>query len=93
MANFINMCLKRVAKYSKIITEQSKRLGKWMDWNNFYFNHTDENITAIWPFLKICNKSGWIAKSHRPMPWCPLCGTSLSDMSNSLKNIQEWKTW
>ena len=31
---FVNMCKDRVTKFSKIQTEQSKRLGYWMDWDN-----------------------------------------------------------
>ncbi|MEN6489656.1 MAG: class I tRNA ligase family protein, partial [Smithella sp.] len=72
-----------------VITTQSKRLGQWMDWGNSYYTHTDENISAIWHFLKICHENGWIVKSQRPMPWCPRCGTSLSEheMSGSHKEI------
>jgi isoleucyl-tRNA synthetase len=60
-----------------------------MDWDNSYFTHTDENITSIWYFLKVCNENGWLTKSYRPMPWCPRCGTSLSEheMSGSHKDI------
>ncbi|MCL2815529.1 MAG: class I tRNA ligase family protein, partial [Oscillospiraceae bacterium] len=89
MANFTNKCVERIKRYSGVITAQSKRLGQWMDWDNSYFTHTDENISAIWHFLQICHKNGWIAKAHRPMPWCPRCGTSLSEheMSGSHKDI------
>ena len=89
MDKFTRKCVERVKTYSDVITEQSKRLGQWMDWDNSYFTHTDENISAIWHFLKICNENGWIATSHRPMPWCPRCGTSLSEheMSGSHKEI------
>lgn len=76
---FTDRCMCRVKKYSGIITEQSKRLGQWMDWDHSYFTNTDLNITSIWHFLKTCNEKGWLVKSHRPMPWCPRCGTSLSD--------------
>ena len=34
---FVNLCKERVLKYSKIQTEQSIRLGYWMDWENSYF--------------------------------------------------------
>ena len=87
--NFTRKCIDRIKRYSGVITEQSKRLGQWMDWDNSYFTHTDENISAIWHFLKICHENGWINKSHRPMPWCPRCGTSLSEheMSGSHKQI------
>jgi isoleucyl-tRNA synthetase len=89
MDKFTRKCVERVNRYSNVITEQSRRLGQWMDWDNSYFTHTDENIFAIWHFLKICHENGWIAKSYRPMPWCPRCGTSLSEheMSGSHKKM------
>ena len=76
---FTRVCKARVEKYAGIITEQSKRLGMWMDWGNDYFTHTDENIEGIWHFLKKCHTSGWLRQEYRPMPWCPRCGTSLSE--------------
>lgn len=87
---FTRKCLERIHRFSSIITEQSKRLGQWMDWENSYFTHTDENITAIWHFLKVCHENNWITKSHKPMPWCPRCGTSLSEheMSGSYKEVE-----
>lgn len=79
MDNFTDKCIERVERFSKVITEQSKRLGQWMDWKNSYYTNTDENITGIWNFLKKCYENGWIKQSYRPMPWCPRCGTSLSE--------------
>ena len=89
MDKFTQKCVQRVEQFSAVITQQSKRLGQWMDWDNSYFTHTDENIAAIWHFLKICHTNGWIAESYKPMPWCPRCGTSLSEheMSGSHKEI------
>jgi len=49
-----------------------------MDWKNSYYTMSEENIEAIWYFLKLCHKNGWIYESVRVMPWCPRCGTSLS---------------
>ena len=34
LADFVSLCKQRVLKYAAIITEQSVRLGYWMDWNN-----------------------------------------------------------
>lgn len=87
---FTEKCMERVKKFAGIITEQSKRLGQWMDWEHSYFTNTDLNITSIWHFLKVCAERGWIKKSHRPMPWCPRCGTSLSDheMSGSYSEME-----
>ena len=87
---FTNACIKRVDKYSKIITEQSIRLGQWMDWENSYFTNSDENIKSIWHFLKVCDSKGWLVQKHRPMPWCPHCGTSLSEheLADSYKDME-----
>ncbi len=89
MDKFTNKCIERIKRFSKVITAQSKRLGQWMDWNNSYFTHTDENISAIWYFLKVCHERGWIRQANRPMPWCPRCGTSLSEheMSGAHKEV------
>ena len=89
LENFTKKCMDRVQHFSKVITEQSKRLGQWMDWDNSYYTNTEENITSIWHFLKKCHEKGMIKQSFRPMPWCPRCGTSLSEheMSGSYKQI------
>ncbi|MCA9980120.1 MAG: class I tRNA ligase family protein [Anaerolineales bacterium] len=34
LAEFIKLCKMRVLKYAGVQTEQSQRLGYWMDWNN-----------------------------------------------------------
>lgn len=79
LENFTNACVDRVKKYSSIITEQSKRLGQWMDWDNSYYTLSDNNITSIWYFLKKCHEKGMIKETYKPMPWCVRCGTSLSE--------------
>ena len=75
---FARACRDRVAEYSAVQTQQSRRLGMWMDWERSYFTMTDPNISYIWGFLKICHDRGWLYQGHRPMVWCLRCGTSLS---------------
>jgi len=75
---FVDACKERVLKYSKIQTEQSKRLGQWMDWENSYYTMSDENNYAIWNFLKVCTEKGLLYKGHDSVPWCPRCGTAIS---------------
>ena len=75
---FVKACKKRVLKYSKIQTEQSIRLGQWMDWENSYYTMSDENNYAIWNFLKECWEKGLLYKGRDVVPWCPRCGTAIS---------------
>ena len=88
--SFTDKCNERVKKFTSIITEQSKRLGQWADWNDSYYTGKDYNIEAIWHFLKKCNEKGMITKAYRPMMWCPRCGTSLSEheMTGSYKEVE-----
>jgi isoleucyl-tRNA synthetase len=76
---FVEKCKERVNKYSQIQTKQSIRLGQWMDWDNSYYTMSDENNYTIWHFLKKCHEHNWIYKGHDVMPWCPRCGTALSE--------------
>jgi len=75
---FVDACKERVLKYSKIQTDQSIRLGQWMDWDNSYFTMSDENNYTIWNFLKVCKEKGLLYKGHDSVPWCPRCGTAIS---------------
>ena len=87
---FTNKCMERVKYFANEITNQSIRMGQWMDWDHSYYTNTDENITSIWYFLKECDKHGWIIRKNRPMAWCPRCGTSLSEheMSSSYHEVE-----
>jgi len=126
IAEFVSLCKQRVLTYAARQTEQSRRLGYWMDWNDpaellrlrdllaedparpvtldgprgpvtdsvemmvgrlgspelggSYFTFSNENNDLIWGFLAECHRRGWIYKGHDSMPWCPRCGTGLSQM-------------
>ncbi len=75
---FVEKCKERVRKFSQIQTQQSIRLGQWMDWENSYYTMSDENNYTIWFFLKKCAERGWIYKGEDVVPWCPRCGTAIS---------------
>ncbi|MCH7813205.1 MAG: class I tRNA ligase family protein [Planctomycetes bacterium] len=77
---FVEECKARVRKFAKIQTEQSIRLGMWMDWDNSYFTMSDGNNYGIWAFLKKCHDDGRIYKGADVMPWCARCGCCISQM-------------
>jgi isoleucyl-tRNA synthetase len=78
LAEFAARCKERVARYAEVITEQSQRLGMWMDWDNDYYTFSDTNIEYIWRFLKAVHERGWLYQGHSSAVWCPRCGTSIS---------------
>jgi isoleucyl-tRNA synthetase len=89
---FVQMCKKRVDRFARVQTEQSIRLGYWMDWDRdenwskppderrSYFTMSEENNYTIWTFLKKCHDRGLVYRGYDSMPWCPRCAVGLSQM-------------
>jgi isoleucyl-tRNA synthetase len=89
IADFVERCKQRVLRFADRITEQSVRLGYWMDWDDSYFTMSDENNYTIWHFLKTVHDRGWLYKGHDVMPWCPRCGTGISEHEIVTEGYQE----
>jgi isoleucyl-tRNA synthetase len=89
VAKFVQLCRDRVEKYSKIQTEQSKRLGYFMDWDHSYYTLSDDNNYMIWHFLKICYEKGWIYKGADAVAWCPRCETAISQHEMLTEDYKE----
>jgi len=79
IAPFVEQCKARVHRFADLITQQSLRLGYWMDWDHSYHTLSDDNNYTIWHFLKKCWERGMIHKGHDVMPWCPRCSTGISE--------------
>lgn len=75
---FVELCKESVRKFAGIQTEQSRRLGMFMDWPNSYYTMSAENNYMIWAFLKKVQERGWLYKGRDSVPWCPRCGTAIS---------------
>ncbi len=93
IAKFVQLCKDRVNKFARVQTEQSVRLGYWMDWDRTdvdwakpvderksYFTMSEENNYTIWAFLKKCFDKGMVYRGYDAMPWCGRCGVGLSEM-------------
>jgi len=89
VAKFVEKCKERVKKYSDIQTEQSKRLGYFMDWDHSYFTLSEDNNYMIWHFLSVCNENDWIYKGKDSVPWCPRCETAISQHEMLTEDYKE----
>ena len=79
VGKFVEGCKQRVRRFSDTITQQSIRLGQWMDWDNSYHTMSDQNNYTIWHFLKTCHQRGLMYEGDDVMPWCPRCSVGLTD--------------
>jgi isoleucyl-tRNA synthetase len=89
VAEFVVKCKQRVLNYSAKQTEQSIRLGYWMDWNNpeelrklaLAMEHPLENTTYIGSNGSVTNTAEWIV-GHLGLPETGGSYYTLSDENN-----------
>ena len=79
IADFVRKCKESVFHWSAVQTDQSKRLGYFMDWDNSYYTLSDDNNYTIWYFLRACHERGLLYRGTDVMTWCSRCGTAISD--------------
>ena len=77
--SFIKKCREFALTNLKIMTEQFKMLGVWMDWDNPYMTIKNEYIESAWFTLKKAWEKGLLEKNQRVLHWCPRCETALAE--------------
>lgn len=89
IGKFVQLCIDSTVRWAGVQTEQSKRLGMFMDWANSYYTLSPENNYMIWAFLKKVNELGYLYKGHDSVPWCPRCETAISHQETLSEDYQE----
>ena len=79
IAAFNAKCRESVQRHVGAFTEMTKRMGFWVDFDQAYWTMSPEYVESIWWSLKEIWKKGLLAQDHRVAPYCPRCGTGLSD--------------
>ncbi|HHE47018.1 MAG TPA: isoleucine--tRNA ligase, partial [Bacteroidetes bacterium] len=75
---YIDYCRKTVFRYKDAWTQAIKRIGRFLDTDDFYATLTREYIQTDWWVLKQAWDKGLLYQGHKIMPFCARCGTSLS---------------
>ena len=76
---FIEQCKQWALDHIELMTEQFKRLGVFMDWDNPYVTFTNDYIESAWWTLKQAHEQGFLKKDLRVIHWCPRCETALAE--------------
>ena len=79
IAEFNAKCRESVQRHVSAFTEMTERMGFWVDFDQAYWTMSDEYIESVWWSLAEIHKKGLLAQDHRVAPYCPRCGTGLSD--------------
>jgi isoleucyl-tRNA synthetase len=79
IAAFNEMCRESVTRHVGAFTTMTNRMGFWVDFDQAYWTMAPEYVESVWWSLKEIWKKGLLVQDHRVAPYCPRCGTGLSD--------------
>jgi len=79
VAAFNDKCRESVQRHVGEFTDMTKRMGFWVDFDEAYWTMSPEYIESVWWSLQQIWNKGLLVQDHRVAPYCPRCGTGLSD--------------
>lgn len=72
-------CRVSVQRHVDAFAELTSRMGYWVNMDEAYWTMSPSYVQSVWWALKTIFDKGWLAEDHRVAPYCPRCGTTLSD--------------
>jgi isoleucyl-tRNA synthetase len=79
IAEFNARCRESVERHVDAFAELTSRMGYWVDMSTAYRTMDASYIESVWWSLKQVFDKGLLVEDHRVAPYCPRCGTGLSD--------------
>ncbi|HUE98606.1 MAG TPA: isoleucine--tRNA ligase [Anaerolineales bacterium] len=76
---FNELCRKSVFTYIQDWERLTDRIAFWVDLEDAYVTYTNDYIESVWWILKNFWDKDLLYKGYKVVPYCPRCGTPLSD--------------
>jgi isoleucyl-tRNA synthetase len=84
IAEFNAKCRASVERHVDAFEKLTERMGYWVDMSQAYRTMDTSYIESVWWSLKTVFDNGLLVQDYRVAPYCPRCGTALSDHEVSL---------
>jgi len=72
-------CRESVLRHVDAFSELTERMGYWVNIDDAYVTMTPQYVESLWWALKQIHGKGLLEEDYRVAPYCPRCGTALSD--------------
>jgi len=79
IGEFNERCRESVQRHVDAFEAMSERMGYWADYENAYWTMHPAYVESVWWALKQIFDKGLLVEDFRVAPYCPRCGTTLSD--------------
>jgi isoleucyl-tRNA synthetase len=76
---FNELCRRSAFEYIQEWERFTDRIGFWVDLEEAYVTYTNKYIESVWWILKTFWDKGLLYQGYKVVPYCPRCGTPLSD--------------
>ncbi len=84
---FVMACKELSIENMKIMNEDFRKLGVWMDFDNAYQSVSKEFISGVWWLVKIAHEKGRLYEGMRSMAWDWAHQTALAKHELEYKNV------
>ena len=72
-------CRESVTRHVGEFAQLTKRMGYWVNLDEAYWTMDPAYVESCWWALKQIHNRGLLVEDYRVAPYCPRCGTTLSD--------------
>ncbi len=72
-------CRESVTRHVDDFEELTTRMGYWVNMDDAYVTMTSQYVQSVWWALQRIFNKGLLQEDYRVAPYCPRCGTTLSD--------------
>ena len=72
-------CRESVGRHVDAFAQLTHRMGYWVNMDDAYWTMSADYVESVWWSLKQIHSQGLLAEDYRVAPYCPRCGTTLSD--------------
>jgi isoleucyl-tRNA synthetase len=72
-------CRESVVEHVDEFRRLTERMAYWTDFDNAYWTMDARYVESVWWSLKTIYDAGLLVQDYRVTPYCPRCGTGLSD--------------
>ncbi|MDX6419474.1 MAG: isoleucyl-tRNA synthetase, partial [Trebonia sp.] len=79
VAEFNARCRESVLRHVNAFAALTTRMGYWIDLSTAYRTMDAQYVESVWWALKTIYDKGLLVRDFRISPYCPRCGTPLSD--------------
>ncbi len=79
IGKFNELCRESAFTYIQDWEKLTDRIGYWVDLNTAYITFKNEYIESVWSILKNFWDRDLLYQGYKVVPYCPRCGTPLSD--------------